>query len=160
MNYRRTIPTASLAAILALAAVALLARAQTPAAQTGSSSEVHDTAQPERHYQHWGPLGVFEDTKDIGTVLHPGATDYRGMTDAAHNYTLTASGENIWGTTDAFRFAYKKESGDVDLTADISFVGAGTNPHRKAVLMIRQSLDANSPYVDAALHGSGLLSLQ
>src|SRR6266852_3408655 len=29
-----------------------------------------------------------------------------------------------------------------------------------AVLMIRQTLDADSPYADAALHGSGLTSLQ
>ena len=34
------------------------------------------------------------------------------------------------------------------------------SPHRKAVLMIRQSLDADSPYADVALHGEGLTSLQ
>ena len=107
MNHRHALPTASLAAILALAAVAQSARAQTPAAQTGSSSEVHDTAQPERHYQHWGPLGVFEDTKDIGTVLHPvhrlPRHDRRCTQLHAHRV-----GREIWGTTDAFRFAYKK----------------------------------------------------
>jgi len=37
-------------------------------------------------------------------------------------------------------------SGDVTLTADITFFGKGVNEHRKAVLMIRQSLDADSPY--------------
>jgi len=55
---------------------------------------------------------------------------------------------------------WKKMSGDVTLTADISFLGRGVNEHRKAVLMIRQTLDADSPYADAALHGSGLTSLQ
>jgi Tol biopolymer transport system component len=34
------------------------------------------------------------------------------------------------------------------------------NEHRKAVLMVRQSLDADSAYADVALHGSGLTSLQ
>jgi Tol biopolymer transport system component len=34
------------------------------------------------------------------------------------------------------------------------------NEHRKAVLMVRQSLDPNSAYADVALHGSGLTSLQ
>jgi hypothetical protein len=46
------------------------------------------------------------------------------------------------------------------LTADIAIPGTGGDAHRKAVLMIRQSLDADSPYADAALHGSGLTSLQ
>ena len=46
------------------------------------------------------------------------------------------------------------------LAADISFLGAGNDPHRKACLMIRQSLDADSAYVDVALHGDGLTSLQ
>src|SRR5258708_33245185 len=50
--------------------------------------------------------------------------------------------------------------GDVTLTADISFLGKGVNEHRKAVLMVRQSLDADSPYADVAVHGRGLTSLQ
>ena len=101
--------------------------------------------------------GNFENHGDIGTVLHPGSVAY----DAANqSYTIAGSGENMWFTTDAFQFVWKKVSGDVTLTADISFVGAGVNPHRKAVLMIRQSLDADSAYADLALHGSGLTSLQ
>ncbi len=101
--------------------------------------------------------GNFENHGDIGTVLHPGSVAY----DAANqSYTITGSGENMWFTADAFQFVWKKVSGDVTLTADISFVGAGVNPHRKAVLMIRQSLDADSAYADLALHGSGLISLQ
>jgi tricorn protease-like protein len=39
-------------------------------------------------------------------------------------------------------------------------VGAGVNEHRKAVLMIRQTLDADSVYADLAVHGSGLTALQ
>ena len=46
------------------------------------------------------------------------------------------------------------------LAANISFVGQGKNEHRKAVLMIRQSLDTDSVYADLALHGSGLTALQ
>ena len=56
--------------------------------------------------------------------------------------------------------AWKKASGDLALAADVAFVGAGKDPHRKACLMIRQSLDADSAYVDVALHGDGLTSLQ
>src|SRR5207245_7505650 len=51
-------------------------------------------------------------------------------------------------------------SGDVTLTADISFLTAGGNEHKKAVLMMRQSLDVDSVYADVALHVSGLTSLQ
>src|SRR5262249_19778203 len=49
---------------------------------------------------------------------------------------------------------------DVALSADIKFLESTGNPHRKAVLMIRQSLDTDSPYVDIATHGVGLTSLQ
>jgi TolB protein len=107
--------------------------------------------------QQSGAVGTFENSGDVGMVLHPGAVTYQPK---SHNYSLTASGENIWSTQDAFQFGWKKMSGDVSFAADVSFVGKGVNPHRKAVLMIRQSLDADSPYVDAALHGSGLLALQ
>jgi hypothetical protein len=90
-------------------------------------------------------------------VLHPGSASF----DASRgSYSLTASGENVWGTADAFYFVWKKFSGDAALTADIAFPTTTGNPHKKAMLMIRQSLDADSPYVDAALHLAGLTSLQ
>ncbi|MGA2672809.1 MAG: hypothetical protein ABSE99_06230 [Terracidiphilus sp.] len=102
-------------------------------------------------------LGIFDSHQDVGTVLHPGSAEY----DSARNaYTIVGSGENMWFGVDDFHFAWKKVSGDVALTADIAFLGSGGNPHRKAVLMIRQSLDANSVSVDIAVHGSGLTSLQ
>lgn len=103
------------------------------------------------------PTGLFPNHGDIGAVLHPGSVDYDAAKDA---YTITGSGENMWSTADAFQFAWRKVSGDVTLTADISFLGTGGNPHRKAVLMIRQSLDADSPYADVAVHGIGMTALQ
>src|SRR4029077_15665899 len=66
----------------------------------------------------------------------------------------------MWLGSDAFQFVWNKMSVDVTLTADISFLGKGVNENRKAVLIIRQSLDADSPYADVALHGNGLTSLQ
>jgi tricorn protease-like protein len=103
------------------------------------------------------PLGIFDNHQDVGTVLHPGSAQY----DAAKGtYTIAGSGENMWFGIDHFHFAWKKVSGDVALTADIAFLGAGGNPHRKAVLMIRQTLDGPSQSVDVAVHGSGLTSLQ
>ena len=102
-------------------------------------------------------VGIFESHADVGNVLHPGSATYDG---AKKTYTLTGSGENIWSTADAFNFAWKKVSGDVDLTADISFANPGGNEHKKAVLMFRQSLDADSAYADVAVHGNGLIALQ
>jgi TolB protein len=66
----------------------------------------------------------------------------------------------MWFVADAFHFVWQKVTGDVSLSANISFVGSGGNEHRKAVLMVRLSLDADSAYADLALHGSGLTSLQ
>src|ERR1700730_12662163 len=102
-------------------------------------------------------LGVFESHSDIGTVLHPGSVEYDN---SKRTYTVTGSGENMWAVADAFQFMWKKVSGDVTLTADISFLTEGGNEHKKAVLIFRQSLDADSVYADLALHASGLTSLQ
>lgn len=104
-----------------------------------------------------GAVGSFEGHGDVGTVLHEGSVEYDA---AKRSYTIAGSGENVWATADAFQFVWKKVSGDVTLAADVSFIGSGGNAHRKAMLMIRQSLEAGSAYADAALHGDGLTSQQ
>ena len=102
-------------------------------------------------------LGIFEGQNDVGTVLHKGTAEF----DAARKvYQLTGSGENMWFAQDRFYFVWKKVSGDISITADITFPTTGGNAHKKAALLIRQSLEADSAYVDAALHGNGLTSLQ
>src|SRR5271157_5295019 len=84
--------------------------------------------------------GIFEGHGDVGTVLHPGSVEY----DAGQKtYRITGSGDNIWGTTDALHYVWKKVSGDVSLTAEVSFATTTGNPHKKGVLMLRQSLDAD-----------------
>ena len=103
------------------------------------------------------PVGIFEGHRDVGTVLHSGSVDY----DASQgNYTISGSGNNMWLTEDDYQFIWKKVSGDVTLTADISFLTKTGNEHKKAVLILRQSMDADSVYADVALHASGLTSLQ
>jgi dipeptidyl aminopeptidase/acylaminoacyl peptidase len=103
------------------------------------------------------PVGIFDGHADVGTVLHPGSVEYDP---AKKSYLVAGSGENMWSTRDAFHYVWKKASGDLALTADVSFVGAGQEPHRKACLVLRQDLDADSAYVDVVLHGDGLTSLQ
>jgi Tol biopolymer transport system component len=102
-------------------------------------------------------LGLFEGNVDIGNVLKKGSVEY----DASRGtYLVSGGGENMWFGEDAFHFVWKKVSGDISFAADISWIGAGGNPHRKACLLIRQSLDADSAYADAVVHGDGLTSLQ
>lgn len=104
-------------------------------------------------------VGIFEGQSDVGSVMPPG----KGAFDAVKGvYSVTAAGANIWSTVDGFHFVWKKVSGDVSLTADITFpiTKDDPNPHRKAVLMFRQSLDADGMYADAAQHGSGMMALQ
>jgi TolB protein len=107
--------------------------------------------------QNSGALGIFESHGDVGTVLHAGSVDYDAGKRA---YTIAGNGENMWLANDAFQFVWKKMSGDVDLAADISFLTKTGNEHKKAVLMLRQTLDPDSVYADVALHASGLTSLQ
>jgi len=104
-------------------------------------------------------LGVFEGQTDIGSVTPPGSAKL----DAGHGiYSIEAAGANMWSTRDALHFVWKRMSGDVVLTANMAFPSSAGNPdpHRKAVLMFRQTLDADGIYVDAAQHGSGMTALQ
>ena len=57
----------------------------------------------------------------------------------------------MWKDTDHFHYVYKKVSGDINIEAAIEFVGsspaAGSpDPHRKACLLIRQSLESDAVY--------------
>jgi len=101
--------------------------------------------------------GVFEAHGDVGVTPKQGSVVYDSV---SGEYRVSGGGANIWGTTDAFQFAWHRLSGDVTLTADVRFIGAGKVNHRKTVLMIRQGLDPSAAYADAALHGDGLTSLQ
>ena len=102
-------------------------------------------------------VGVFGANKDIGETGKAGSAKFDA---AAGEYRISGSGANVWGNKDAFQYMWKRASGDVTLSADVKFVGSGAVPHRKVMLMIRQSLDPDAPYADIALHGSGLTALQ
>ncbi len=104
------------------------------------------------------PLGQFTAHADIGATGRAGTAAFDAV---AGTYTVGGGGTNIWGAADEFHYVWTKvDGGDVSLAADINFSAPGGDPHRKACLMIRQSLDANSTYADVAVHGLGLTSLQ
>jgi hypothetical protein len=102
-------------------------------------------------------LGIFTDAGSVGQTP-PGCAVHHDS--RSGQYRISGGGQNMWGKTDDFYFVWKKVSGDLALTADVQFLGTSKAEHRKAVLMIRQSLDTGSPYADAVSHGNGLTSLQ
>jgi regulation of enolase protein 1 (concanavalin A-like superfamily) len=102
-------------------------------------------------------IGIFDSDGAVGETPKKGSVEYNA---ASGEYRVTGGGANIWAAVDAFHFVWKRLSGDITLTADAQFSGAGAAAHRKAVLMVRQGLEPDSPYADVALHGDGLTSLQ
>ena len=86
----------------------------------------------------------------------PGGASYDAAT---AQYTIHSAGYNIWYTRDEFRYLWKRMSGDVSLAADINYPDPKGYGDRKAVLMIRQSLDDDSKAAMVALHGAGMVHL-
>ena len=102
-------------------------------------------------------LGWFTGHLDVGVCPRPGNMAFDA---AARSYTVSGGGANMWFTNDAFHFVWKEASGDLTLAAQIAFPDPGGNAHRKACLLLRQSLAPESAYADAVVHGDGLTSLQ
>jgi Tol biopolymer transport system component len=102
-------------------------------------------------------VGQFESALDVGSPKIAGSAAYNPV---SQEYALAAAGTNMWGQRDEFQFVAKNLTGDFILQTRVQFAGRGVDPHRKAGLMIRASMDADSPYVDAMTHGDGLTSLQ
>lgn len=101
--------------------------------------------------------GAFDIVGDVGARRIPGSTSYDP---AGQAYVVKGGGENIWGRSDEFHFAALRAKGDFILTAEGRLEGGGVNAHRKWGLMLRQGLEGDSVYADAAVHGDGLTSLQ
>jgi regulation of enolase protein 1 (concanavalin A-like superfamily) len=79
-------------------------------------------------------------SQDIGNPIVAGtASGSRG------NFTITAAGADVWGTSDQFRFLYLRVSGDVDVRARVVSVSAA-HAWSKAGVMIRATLDPSSAH--------------
>jgi Tol biopolymer transport system component len=102
-------------------------------------------------------IGIFENHQDIGQVGIPGSVSYNSED---QEYLIESSGENMWFGNDQFHYLWRSIQGDFILRAKVSFIGEGTNPHRKLGWIVRNSLDEGSPHVNATVHGDGLTSLQ
>ena len=60
-------------------------------------------------------------------------------------YLISASGADIWGSSDSFGFVSQDASGDIELSAQVESL-ENTNAWAKAGVMIRESLNANSKH--------------
>jgi TolB protein len=101
--------------------------------------------------------GLFEGSSDVGAT-QKGSTVHDAATG---EYRVTGGGADMWGAADAFHMSWVRLSGDVTLTADVRFPPeGGAIPLKKAVLIVRQSLDPDSAYADVAIHGDGHITLQ
>ena len=149
--------------LIVLSAIPLLALAQEPVVPDWAipGSETHQQVSPPSDFHRPArtlnvPIGIFEGQSDVGAALVPGSSGYDPVT---KQYTITSAGYNIWYVRDEFRFLWKKMSGDVSLAADISFPDSLGYFDRKAVLIIRESLDDDSKEAIVALHGDGMIHL-
>jgi len=102
-------------------------------------------------------IGIFDGHSDVGTNVKPGSATYIPETG---QYVITGAGYNVWADHDEFQYVYKKIKGDFILYTRAEFLGTWVSYHRKVGWMVRQSLDGNSPHINAVEHGDGLTSLQ
>ncbi len=65
-------------------------------------------------------------------------------------FTVSASGGDIYGTADDFRFVYKRLSGNGSITTRVESIG-NSDGYAKAGVMVRATLDADSMYALVAL---------
>jgi TolB protein len=101
-----------------------------------------------------GNLGIFTNSGDIGGPAIKGSAEFSNG-----QYRITGSGTNIWAKQDQFQYVWREMTGNFTVTATMRFLGQGAE-HRKAGIMVRQSLDTDATYADVVIHGSGMPGLQ
>ncbi len=91
---------------------------------------------------------------DIGSVALAGKTSTMGG-----GVSIKAAGNDIWGSSDEFRFAYRELTGNGVIVARIANLVAA-DPWSKAGVMMRETLSANSKHALMAVSGSQGLAFQ
>jgi regulation of enolase protein 1 (concanavalin A-like superfamily) len=86
------------------------------------------------------PLPSGWSDQDIGAVPKAGTANFNGST-----FTVTGAGADIWGSADAFNYAYTTLTGDGTIVARVASV-QNVNAWTKAGIMIRATLSANSAH--------------
>jgi len=76
-----------------------------------------------------------------------------GFAEADGVVTMGASGADIWGSADQFRYAYKTLTGDGSMVARVDSIDNIVNNWAKAGVMIRQSTAAGAPHSMTVITG-------
>lgn len=103
-----------------------------------------------------GNFGSFTNSDDVGAPPLKGSAEYEAATG---QYKITGTGTDIWAKADQFHYVWREISGNFAVGATAKFLTEGIG-HRKAVIMLRKSLDTDSPFVQLAIHGDGTPSVQ
>src|SRR5271156_5572682 len=101
-------------------------------------------------------LGAFTNSGDVGGPVKEGSVSFSAETG---QYKITGGGVNMWAKQDQFQYVWREMTGNFTVSATMEFLGKGED-HRKAGIMLRQSLDDDSPYGDIVIHGNGMPGLQ
>ena len=106
--------------------------------QASVSIEVYDPSQCISVPSPWN-------NRDIGDVAAVGSVCYdRG------EFTVEASGSDIWGSSDEFHFVYQELRGDGEIIAELRGL-ENTNDWAKAGLMMRDNLNPNSRFAQMVI---------
>ncbi len=97
---------------------------------------------------------IFPDSIDIGNVPIPGSASQIN-----EEVTITSSGQTIWGESDSFHYAYKALQGNGSIVTRVTDV-SNSAAWAKAGIMIRETLDANSPHAMAFVTSGKGISFQ
>jgi hypothetical protein len=111
---------------------------------TNSDLQTNGTARFYNPAPQAGTIGIFTADRDIGT---PGDPATPGTVSFANGvYTLQASGDDIFGNSDAFHFVYKPLHGDGQITARITSLDPNfaISDFTKAGVMIRETLNPDA----------------
>ena len=103
-----------------------------------------------------GKFGAFTNSDDVGAPPLKGSAEFDAAT---RQYKITGTGTDIWAKADQFHYVWREMSGNFAVTATAKFLTEGI-AHRKAVIMLRKSLDTDSPFVHLAIHGDGTPAVQ
>ncbi len=87
--------------------------------------------------------------QDVGTTGQAGSTTFSSGT-----FTVRGAGADIWGSSDAFQFAYQPLAGDGSIVARVTGI-QNTNTFAKAGIMLRATTAANSQHVILDLRPTG-----
>ena len=107
-------------------------------------------------YSRHQTLGPFEAATDIGAVKHAGTCSYEPTTET---YEVAGSGTNMWLGQDEFHFVYKRLKG-TSYFRPRAISRSRRRSTSQAGLDDTKGPGTERTYVDVAVHGDGLTSMQ